>query len=348
MPSPNHSVLPHFHFVTTPEDRSASFSLWQQARAALFAPQEDDPDIIREFNIDVCIYNAGPMLLGGGELSAQRFYRTKDSIRRDGIDHFLLLLCKTISFSGTCDGQVINMQPGDIGLFSLNKPADTRSVSGQCLGVVLPRALLAPLLQNPEALNATVLPKGSVMCDFLFNHMEQLLINATEIKEADAAELAKSTAAMIAVCFGQGSGQSVADTYRLSRATLVAMRHFIEENLASPDLGAELMVEKFPVSRATLYRQFASLGGIAQFIRKRRLRRALQQLTHARNRKIKIEDVARENGFSSAVTFSRAFVAEYDLRPMDARNKKPLPAKALADLNDNQKVSVSDWLYDLT
>lgn len=46
----------------------------------------------------------------------------------------------------------------------------------------------------------------------------------------------------------------------------MAIRSYILQNLGDPILSAERIMQKFAASRATIYREFQSDGGIARFI----------------------------------------------------------------------------------
>jgi AraC-like DNA-binding protein len=339
-------LLPRFHFNSAQQGRAQSYAFWQQARSTLFGPHDETTDTVDDFNIDLIIYNAGTVLIGGGSVSPQRFYRTRDNIRRDGLDHYLLILCKTNYFEGDCDGNHIQMGPGEIGLFSLTYPADTHSTAGECIGITLPRSMLAPLLKDPDGVSGAVLDKDNPMRDILFTHCVNMLEAIAHLKQEKATSVAASCAAMIAVCFGQSTDQTILKSTRLRSANLAAMRRFIETHITSPELDAEMLLKTFPVSRATLYRLFTPLGGIALFIRKKRLARALIELQNQNLKKLKISDIAVHNGFSTAISFSRAFKIEYGVKPTELRKDPTLTYEIKQKTKDTVQ-PVSDWLYEL-
>jgi AraC-like DNA-binding protein len=340
-------LLPRFHFNSTLQGRAESYALWRQARNTLFGPHDTDTDSVDSFEIDFTVYNAGAILIGGGHVSPQRFYRTRDSIRRDGLDHYLLILCKTSYFEGNCDGKHIHMAPGEIGLFSLTRPADTRATAGDFIGLTLPHSLLSPLLKNPDDVSGTVLDKNNPMRDILYTHCVEMLDQMETLKVEESAIIAATCAAMIAVCFGQSTNQTIVKSTRLRSANLAAMRRFIDTHLAVAELDAEMLLQTFPVSRATLYRLFAPLGGIAVFIRKKRLARAFLDLQDRNFKGLKINDIAARNGFSSAVSFSRAFHAEYGAKPSEVRREPAVAKDIMQKTKNTTTMPFSDWLYEL-
>ena len=102
--------------------------------------------------------------------------------------------------------------------------------------------------------------------------------------------------------------------------------------LIDSDLGARLTPEvlqaRLNLSRATLYRVFAPLGGVASFIRERRLVR-IHALV-ASGSALPVKRLAAEFGFASGTHLTRAFRARfgYSLSALRARANPTLPATA--------------------
>lgn len=94
---------------------------------------------------------------------------------------------------------------------------------------------------------------------------------------------------------------------------------YIETHIDDPDLGVDTLQSSFGVSRPTLYRMFRRMGGVARFIRQRRLAAAHQYLR--RRPDMSITWVLYELGFASERQFQRAFHAEYGLSPSEWRER---------------------------
>lgn len=91
------------------------------------------------------------------------------------------------------------------------------------------------------------------------------------------------------------------------------MFSYIEHNLCEPDLDGETLQTAFHVSRATLYRLFQDLGGVAHYIRERRLCWAYDYLRQHPD--CSITWLLYEAGFGSERQFQRAFQARFDMSP---------------------------------
>ncbi len=241
----------------------------------------------------------------------------------------------------------LDIGPGDICLFSFTSPADIWSLSGFSTALALTRALLAPLLAQPESVSGTVLRRGSPMGDILFGQVRSSLEAAERLQLIHGPGLAASTAAMIAVCFGPSSDRRHDQGKRLRAASLVAIKRHIEDSLHVVDLGAEHLIDMFGLSRAALYWMFAPLGGVAQFIRNRRLRRAFSELATGETDQDRIDELARRIGFTSASVFSRAFKAAYGLSPSEVRGNKLTLAMVHAAAATDDEAPLAQWLHGL-
>jgi AraC-like DNA-binding protein len=101
--------------------------------------------------------------------------------------------------------------------------------------------------------------------------------------------------------------------------SLVTLCRYVEDNLTARDLGAAKLAATFGLSRASLYRLFAPVGGVASFIRERRLARALHELTTPGLQNRRIGPIAYQAGFHSIAAFNRAFRAAYGETPRNVR-----------------------------
>jgi len=102
-----------------------------------------------------------------------------------------------------------------------------------------------------------------------------------------------------------------------------------------------MLCSAFGLSRSALYRLFAPLGGVSDYIRRRRLERARLALNGASLERGGIGKLARRFGFSSDDAFSRAFKARFGVAPREAAQIRVL---APAEPGDD---SLEAWLRRL-
>ncbi|MFJ7724103.1 helix-turn-helix domain-containing protein, partial [Rhodococcus erythropolis] len=94
---------------------------------------------------------------------------------------------------------------------------------------------------------------------------------------------------------------------------------YIAEHLSETWLGPTSMCAALSVSRAQLYRAFASDGGIALVIRRKRLELVYRELTRTEMPNETIEALALRCGFTSKSQLARAFKDFYGMTPSQAR-----------------------------
>ena len=87
----------------------------------------------------------------------------------------------------------------------------------------------------------------------------------------------------------------------------------IDEELCDPALGIDTLQRRFFVSRPTLYRMFRPLGGVARYIRERRLLLAHRRLRDEPESTITF--LLYDLGFESERQFQRAFQGCFGMSP---------------------------------
>lgn len=96
---------------------------------------------------------------------------------------------------------------------------------------------------------------------------------------------------------------------------LEAMKAFIDRHIDDSELGIDRLVVEFRLSRATVFRDFAALGGVANYVRARRLERAFHELMHNPGQRGIVTATAERWHFASASHFSEAFFYHFGARP---------------------------------
>lgn len=124
------------------------------------------------------------------------------------------------------------------------------------------------------------------------------------------------------------AGSALVTSGKRQSASLVAIKGYIADHHAEQNFGVAQVVAEFGVSRATIFRVFEPLGGVARYILELRLQRALLELGSSSNVHLRINDIAQSLGFSSGPSFARAFKAQFAFNPSDVRrNLKAAAAK---------------------
>lgn len=147
-------------------------------------------------------------------------------------------------------------------------------------------------------------------------------LHAAPGETPDAGDIAE---ALVAMLCGYVLGR-IEDprTARAIEATRRAQfRAYIEANLMDPDLAVADVCRAFGASRATVYRDFADVGGIRTYIQARRLEKARIALAQAHASRGAIARIAERYGFTNPSHFHRAFRAAFDATPGEVIGSEP-------------------------
>lgn len=207
--------------------------------------------------------------------------------------------------------------------------------------VFMPREILQKRIGDLDALHGADLHPG--MSRLLADYLGLLVECLRDMPAEDGDEAENDAIEMIAA-----SLRPEAVTLRDARSpirdvTLLRAKQVIEINLRSPKLTPDLLCRTLGVSRRTLYRLFEPLGGVHQYILRRRLGRVMLALSAPDNRQ-RIADVAADYGFTCHETFWRAFKRQYSVTPGEARS---FNAGDAIDVPRYSDAGLNQWLKGL-
>lgn len=314
----------------------------------------DDPGRFRFSGLGL---HMGLALLTEARSTAVQYDRTPAHVAGGAIDHLLI----TLYLEGGCriehrDGSV-TAATGDIVCHDLAQPGRTRVIETEhgalahMLTVVVPRALLAPLLGRADGAHASIIHGGTGYGRLLTERFRTLQRQAGTMTMADSEIAVRSMAALFAGAIGP-TPVAEAVPVRLTRHTMLpAIKRHIADHLDDPDLTAGTLCRRFGVSRAALYRLFEPDGGLARFVQQRRLHRAFAMLTSSAYRHWRVSDIGGRCGYSSDATFIRAFQKLFETTPGEVRavaERGGWPARHSGGAGpDHSWRAVMGWLGDL-
>ena len=169
-------------------------------------------------------------------------------------------------------------------------------------------------LDESETIRFRVLKPGRPAADLLNAAMDRLF----ESHAADTPVFYEDTMLrfLASVSVAIKSNISNQDIRRQARDALRDLIiDYLQRNLAQPDLGPAMVLRKFGVSRATLYRMFEDYGGLRTYISNQRLMRATYDLSRLQPARGEIRRTAERWGFSSGVHFNRSVRSTYGTSP---------------------------------
>lgn len=336
------SPIPCLQFDSDVFPLPERFEQWQRAVAAydVSVPAGADP---ARFRATATAWLLGDIVVTNGSLTPIRFVRTPEKATADGEDRYSLLLLTSGSWNGEVDGVTLTVGPGEVVAFDLTRPIDTAGTDNDHITLGISRAAIAATGVAVPDLHGRVLdgPAGRLVAD----HLLELVRTLPLATMADAPTIAKETAILYAHCFAALPPES--KLARLDRGVTIRHRvkRYIDEHLASPSLAPDLICSDVAVSRATLYRAFEPIGGVAAYIQTRRLEAAHTHLAQP-DRQGKVASVGYALGFSSDAHFNKAFRRRFGFTPGTTRQNMMRKAEGVS--KDDTSALYREWVQGLT
>jgi AraC-like DNA-binding protein len=316
--------VPTIHFDTADLPDAERFARWQASIPAYDVSLAADAE---GFQAVVDAWFLGGIVVTANRLPALNFTRSATRAEADGNDHVNLLMLREGEWTGDLDGRLLTAGPGQLVLLDLSRPLATSAVATDTIILQMARAPLVAAAPGTD-LHGFIFdgPVGRILAD----HLMLLVRRLPVMQQAEAAVMANATTGLIASCIA--SSEPLPDNVP-DRDLEIRHRVFrhIDRHLGAPDLTAATMSRALGMSRSVIYRAFEALGGIAQYVRARRLEAAHVMLENP-NDESRISEIAARFGFISDTHFSRAFRSRYGYNPRRARNGKANGLDALASV----------------
>jgi AraC-like DNA-binding protein len=271
-----------------------------------------------DYQLDLIAWHLGTIMLGTFRSSALTFDRSPSLVGSSGLDHFLVQLYVEGGFDGVAGDKPVTVGAGDIVIFDLAQTLQTQASDFSNISLLIPRAFFEPTNSRMDILHGLVLPTGGAIAGMLASYMIALAERITALAADEAEVAARSTVALITNLLAASNSQ-ILSTATITPSPISRLTTEIDRRLRDPDLDADMLAASLGMSRASLYRAFDMMGGIADYIRRRRLTIAATALTAPENRRRKIAEIAYECGFSSESSFNRAFKTAFGMPPRQAR-----------------------------
>lgn len=303
-------LLPTTVFSTdsfAPADR---LDAWRESIGVLY---EVEPAAPGPLYGSVDAWHFGDRLVAATSFSAQSYRRSAGRILSDGVDHYLLQLYREGGLAGDADGRPLRLGAGAVCLFDLARPCVTAEAASSTVSLIVPRDLV-DAGKADRNLHGLVIggARGALLADYLASLARRL----PSLTTSDAAMVTRLTQEMVTACLPI---EARALSAQREAVLLVRAKRYIDAELCSFELTPDRICGALAVSRDALYRAFEPVGGVAAWVRNRRLDRVHALLVSTGETR-RIADLAYDHGFQSEAHFSRAFRTRFGYSPRDIRH----------------------------
>lgn len=260
------------------------------------------------------VFRFGSSVLGRGQSVGQRFDRDADRIRRSGLDHVSVVVNLSDGV-GEFDGQSAIMGAGSVQFRDLARPSRSRTGEVDILNLMCPRDIV-PGWFLAQPFHGLTLAGDSPGGRLIASHLSTLALVGHKISE-DQGIAAVDATFVIAERFLGGDTRPTPLQHdaiqRTIRRRAIQMFDAALTRGQTPDVGQ--VATAVGVSRSSLYRAFADMGGVQTYLRNRRLDRLYAALRSGEANRTTLAETVRRNGFGSIARFEREFRARFGFPP---------------------------------
>lgn len=245
-------------------------------------------------------------------LAAMTYSRTRESARRDGQDSIFVEWARG-SGDNVLETELgaVREGPGGIIVSDLGRPFVRRIKESNFISVRFDRSLFTEA-EIEKLRSAPPRPARARLIGGL------LTATAATPEVTRPEVLQAALASVVLATLADSADRAYEAAEVLGPLALDQARRFIDANLHREGLAMGSVVAATGVSRATLYRLFQPYGGLARYVWSRRLEGARRAICNPTERRPLVA-IAEAYGFADGAHFTRAFKAEFGVKPSDLR-----------------------------
>jgi AraC-like DNA-binding protein len=326
-------VVPAVSFDASLLAPNERFKHWNERTATSYELRFPEGVTQGDFRSRTRMWNLGPHVLTAGDYTPMISERTAQLVRADQFNHLHLRM--NLQRSGArldADGKRLILAACEPVLTDMTRPATFDSPGGPGLLVFLPRDALADVLPSGIDLHGVV-PRGA-SAHLLVSHLVNLSERLAELTVDEARGVAMATASLLAVSLLTTPQTLDRARPAIEEALMQQVCRWIESSLGDPALSVSTICRSFKVSRTTLYRLFEARGGVAEYIKARRLKRIHAAIVAPEHAARQLVGIAEEFGLLNASHFSRIFRRYFGYSPSDARAQAAVSPRLLSTSSD--------------
>jgi len=310
---------PFLQFDSSRLEASAAEEIWREALRPTYEIRRPKR---APFRAKIEVWDFGSMLLTTHfALDENQFQRTRGKIVSTSTDYYLVHCLLGGELASEFDGQQLHVPIHSVTVRDLAIENIGFSRSAPMVTLTVPRALLDRQLPSGAQLHAVTWGAADPIGSMLAAHIQKVAKLAPELTGEQARVAGEATLGLLASCLlPKAKPTAHRDDPRLAPMLRAQALSCIERRLSDPDLDPAAIGRALGISRTVLYELFASSGGVARYVRARRLDEAMRRLRAPGGPKARIAEIAYGLGFSSETTFCRRFRERFGCAPSDARD----------------------------
>lgn len=324
------------------------YGIWKESIQCLFEVNAAKHVRENDFRTSIESHLFGSLMLMTVRSRQQKWSRSYAQIAGNGMDHYGIGLYKKGSIQCEKANGGTELPDGGLLVYDLTQPFKATTTDHETVNLVIPRPLIEDLIHQPDDHCMRYLSPTDPVVRIIRDLIVSLERNVRFLSRPQAMAVEKTIPLLLANCLNTASGATRDTAHeRQSITSMVRMRRYFRENLASPNLNPRQAAHDLGVSRSKLYNYFSPYGGVYNYIRDMRLRRAMSLLNDPLGKRSSIYDVALACGFSSDASFIRAFREKFGVTPGEVRNGAMVVDHQHFLFDDLVDKRFEDWIHGL-
>ncbi len=244
-------------------------------------------------------------------------YRTAYSVSDDPdtrLDIVMIRMLLDGTIKGVVGDRVVHVNTGDMYVMDYNTSATLSVSATDMMTLYLPYEAIGytPDASRPFRHIGNGTSVGSVLSSIIQGFASAL----PDTMLADVGRLERSVINATTALLSNADQREVDDEVSTGTRSAAIADH-IRQTLSAEQVDVDALCCKFAISRATLYRDMASLGGVEKFAAECRLDAAYKQLASEPSRRGMIRAIAERWGYFDPSHFNRCFRQKFGISPSD-------------------------------
>jgi AraC-like DNA-binding protein len=294
------------------------------------------------FYMDCAFVRCGPIVISRGTYSGQTFVRKRSHIQRDHLDHCGVIVQATGRRITHTQGRETLLKPYDLKLFDLAQEEVSTASGGNSGSIYMPRDLMESVIPDFGRRHGEL--RSDPAARLLAQHIMVMLQYVPHIPDERLPAFIESTIEMVFNTLEHAPIEA-ADT-AAQQELIRKIERYIDLCVHDPDLNPQEIATTFGLSRSALYRAFAGHGGVARYIKQRRLARAHQWLLSAPPDQSVIAQL-ESFGYRTPTQFWRNFREEFGYSPGFVRSADEEADAEERSMGRNSRASFAGSLPEL-
>lgn len=316
-----------------------NYDAWCEALRPVYdvAPLSGEP----KDQESVKAWKLGELIFSEVSFSKHSFRHNSETAQNS--NYLSLQIYKSGSSKGVLGDQSWELRSGEVHVFDFSREFYATAESSIVSGVTIPHESIGyDPNQHPQHMRFS---NESAVGRFLTNTVHSVMDQLPQLEKQEADVISEAFCRLVrGILVSQQPVGPKLGKLRLERR--MEMRSYINRNLSNPDLDVDHLCKIFNLSRPSVYRDFADIGGVASYITQRRLERAYYQLLTMPAHQGRVKEVANSLGFHDLAHFSRRFRKQFGMPPKQVSNLWIEENGSNATLKVSDGVNLSKQLHN--